>query len=470
MTPSRPSNPGSPLSAHGLATVESGPGFDFVRDVTRDISTLASSVATVRELANRLLAEAQEERRARQGDVEALHDRLAKELSEKGERIASLETRFDSHESQSRVWIGSLGKEILGIKERLTASEELGEKLERSKSNAADHECLANSVVALRAEVARDRATTEVGLKAAALAHELRGLEARVDSLQRSAESTRQTLSSDLASLETRVDASAKDADLQSLDRKTVEIDRLLRLATEELGNKSTVASLKSVSDRLTKLTMDVQANQIRWRAELDALMLKSDSNEKGLSKAERQIETERDRSSNCFVSLEKELQLRATCAEADKLARRLSGAEEQLQKLAIEEVEHLRARTKALETEMAKKFDADDAIKQGRLVTDLGSELDNLKKRTHQQGTSLERMDLEMHETMSKLEAAARRADELQADLERKVDTGTVQAEVEENLRGYYKRDEVDGLLSRVWWRMGDIAKGSGARPSTRA
>ncbi|CAE7336878.1 unnamed protein product, partial [Symbiodinium necroappetens] len=188
---------------------------------------------------------------------------------------------------------------------------------------------------------------------------------------------------------------------------------------------------------------------------------------EKETQKLERQYEIERSRTSNCIIALEKELATKTNAAESDATNARLSTATAAIQRLetmattkvSSDTFEKLQGRLDQMEVTLIRKADTETLGKAAQQVTEQARQLESVASHVRDQG--------------SKLEVLEGRSETLKEQILQKAESSNVYTVdgVDGMLRSYYNREEMDALLSRVWWRLGDVAKApvSTPKPPTR-
>lgn len=90
------------------------------------------------------------------------------------------------------------------------------------------------------------------------------------------------------------------------------------------------------------------------------------------------------------------------------------------------------------------------------------------------EQARQLETVSSQVRDQNGRVEVIEGRTETLKDQLFNKAESNNVYTVdgVDGMLRGYYNREEMDALLSRIWWRLGDVGKApnnTGPRPPTR-
>jgi len=320
---------------------------------------------------------------------------------------------------------------------------------------------------------------------------DLKMVQTAVDQLQQTTEAGRKALACDLGSLSSRLatldtfaQTRSKAADLQAVESRVSEIETSIEKVAYEVKSKAAAGTVNGISDRLTNLTMEVQAHHSRTQTERDSLECAVDKVEKALAKTDRQVESDRERTSACLVALEKEINGKATKADMDLLTPKVSLATERVEARSLElermlhvqkqEVGPIRARVEALETAFPTRADAAEIPKLQLGLAEQAAKHDSLHSRTSDHSMRLEKMSSEITHHLSKLESVESRSVQLERQVSLKAEAMNhfTKDHTTDMLRDFYRREEIDAMLSRVWWRVGDMTKGrtvSGVPVSSR-
>mmetsp|Transcript_31222 Transcript_31222/g.89491 ORF Transcript_31222/g.89491 Transcript_31222/m.89491 type:complete len:573 (-) Transcript_31222:135-1853(-) len=250
--------------------------------------------------------------------------------------------------------------------------------------------------------------------------------------------------------------------------------DHNVQYLMEEIKTKGTASTVQAVSDRLSGLSTDYQSSQSKAQETREAMVAQLQNFDKAIAKAERQIEADRDRISQCMVALEKEIQTKAARADTDLIGPRVhqqvhdkielrAGELERNVKAFKEEVLPVKARVEALEAAFPTRADAAELPKLALAIADQAAKHDTLSVRTQEHASSLSKMELHMNHHNDKLAAVETRSIHIEGQVTKKADATEhyTKDHTTDLLRDFYRRDEVDAMLSRVWWRVGDISKG---------
>ncbi|CAJ1407503.1 unnamed protein product [Effrenium voratum] len=111
------------------------------------------------------------------------------------------------------------------------------------------------------------------------------------------------------------------------------------------------------------------------------------------------------------------------------------------------------------MEVSVIRKADSDTVGKVAQAVTE--------------QARQLETVASHVREHEGKVEVLEGRTETLKEQVQHKAESVNVYSTdgVDGMLRAFYNREEMDALLSRIWWRLGDVSKApsSTPRPPTR-
>eukprot|EP00441_Pelagodinium_beii_P019200 CAMPEP_0197664154 /NCGR_PEP_ID=MMETSP1338-20131121/58463_1 /TAXON_ID=43686 ORGANISM="Pelagodinium beii, Strain RCC1491" /NCGR_SAMPLE_ID=MMETSP1338 /ASSEMBLY_ACC=CAM_ASM_000754 /LENGTH=472 /DNA_ID=CAMNT_0043242733 /DNA_START=68 /DNA_END=1483 /DNA_ORIENTATION=+ len=449
-------------------------GFAFIRDLTRDLKSLSSGMAELKDQMLQLRADLERESTSRKDDTAAARREMTRAVAEEAQLRANLESNFETFQSLSKTWIGALGKDSMATKERLNS---LDSSMEHRTAQAANHEerlkqidldlqnrCLmteyrqlAASVAGIQNDMARDRAATGAAIDAASreLRKDLRVTESRLDAVQQTMESTLLAHSTDLSQLSDKVEALqtlsknlARLGDHELLDQRVQKAETALQNALDELGRKASAATMKSVSDRVTEMSLEAHMLNTRFQTVQDEHSAKIGDLEKAFSKADRQTEIERARTSDCIFALEKELAGKTSAADGEALNARLTTAATAIQRLesvsaakvSSDTFEKLQVRIDTMEVNLIRKADSESLGKTAQAVTE--------------QARQLEATLSQVREHKNQIEVLEGRSETMKHQLENKAEASNVYSSdgMDSILRSYYSREEMDGIMSRVW------------------
>mmetsp|Transcript_43427 Transcript_43427/g.86165 ORF Transcript_43427/g.86165 Transcript_43427/m.86165 type:complete len:569 (+) Transcript_43427:56-1762(+) len=543
-------------------------GVDYVQKATSDVNSLQDDVRSlyksVSVLQESLQQSIQQEQKDRLKDITRIHDRISQELATEALVRKSLEEKVSELESKTQNWVGSLGKELKALRDVVatldtTVAERAAahatavdlrfaqiERLMPTKATVQNLEKLETDVALLKAEVDRDRQTAAAAVRSASAAatHDFRVAEDHIERLQRMLETEKkqlQQLLSDVGGLTSKLDSveafartRAQATDLQALEPRVYEneraLDRLgyevhakaatstvttlterltnltmdvqaygsrtqaleprmdkaeqsIALAHEQLQTKGAAATLTAVADRLHTLALDVQANAHKAQAEKESVAVQIDQLDKAQAKNERQLDADRDRTSHCVVALERELGTKASKAETDLIGpQTLSTALHKIESRALiteeklhahkEEVVPLRTRLQALEEAFPTRAHASEIPKLELALAEQAAKHDALHNRTIEHSMMLDNQNNNFQKHVTKTEGMEKRADLLERKLSTKAEAEDYHTKTytTEMLRDFYRREEIDAMLSRVWWRVGDMAKNGTTKPGLTA
>eukprot|EP00435_Cladocopium_sp_Y103_P044353 s646_g12.t1 len=162
------------------------------------------------------------------------------------------------------------------------------------------------------------------------------------------------------------------------------------------------------------------------------------------------------------------EIATKTSAAETDAVSARVSTASNAIQRLetlattkvSTDTFERLQARIDTMEVSVIRKADSETLGKVAQAVTE--------------QARQLETVSSQVRDQNGRVEVIEGRTETLKDQLFNKAESNNVYSVdgVDGMLRGYYNREEMDALLSRIWWRLGDVGKApnnTGPRPPTR-
>lgn len=487
-------------------------GLDWVRNLVRDIKELQIRVTALQEGTTRLstdLSREQTSRLADVGNLHSLHERLSEELRAQAEgRCGGLETRASAFEAKAQGWVAALGKAGMLAKEHLARLEESTTNLKTSTASLTERmvaleglvptNCglltrerdfaeLTVKVSGLGIEVARDREDAAASHRevVARAARDVGATNERLDALQNESEVSKATLTSSIVNMKSNIDAlqtfaqsRASATDFQALEFRVRELVDYTHVSlTEQVNSKASTAHAQELSDRLAQLVSEAQRDRQAAQAEARATRQEQGALGGRLGKAERLIEADREASSNCYNALEKELATKTSRVESEALSSRLRANEDIVASLCAtmetkassQEQANLHLRVDALQASVVLKAEAEEVAALGLASAQQGAHLELLHKIGNDHAAQLGRLDSVAGERGAQLDAVDGRTVTLEAQVSKKAEwtevyskdgTGVV-------LQDFYRKEEVDALLHRVWWRVGDMSKG---RPVTRA
>jgi len=481
-------------------TPMSDSGVEYIRGVDKEIKCLKDEVAGLQEVANRLRADIVLESKLRGGDVSTLQHKLSSDLAAEISKLRTeSEKRFEDLEAQTKKWAGALGQEIVALKPRLDALEaanlERKEEIEktgerclqlekvvptlRAETSAVD-EKFTTFIAALKAQADADRETASSAVRTASAkaSQDFTRAEERIDALTHATEATKKALTMDISGISTKLEGveafaytRAKAADVQALELRINEtIEKNLRNINEELSRKEFCSTVKAVSDRVTTLLLDVNANEAKAKAGDEVLAKQITGLEQNLAKTSRQMDADRERSNEAWVAVEKEINTKAGRIDLDAVAVRVSVVEAAIPPLApsiatkadAQDVKQLAARTLALEQVYPTKADASELPKLHLMIADYAAKHAGVVARAQEQHNRLERADDVLREHVTRLEGVEGKTKELQGTISTKAEIEQVYNKEACSLlfKDFYRREEIDAMMTRVWWRVGDTTK----------
>eukprot|EP00437_Effrenium_voratum_P056152 CAMPEP_0181535290 /NCGR_PEP_ID=MMETSP1110-20121109/74180_1 /TAXON_ID=174948 /ORGANISM="Symbiodinium sp., Strain CCMP421" /LENGTH=480 /DNA_ID=CAMNT_0023666667 /DNA_START=66 /DNA_END=1507 /DNA_ORIENTATION=- len=470
-----------PVAAKDPPPEEASSGFAFVRETLHELTGIQSCIAGMKDELKQLRSDLEREQTVRKEETETVRRLLTRNINEESQMRASLDSKLEAFQNLSKTWISSLGKDVMASKERLNSLDSIAEQhstslLAHCAATVSDYKSLATSLAELQAEVVRDRATAQASVDTASreMQRNLRTTDGRLDTLQQSLESSSAALNTEISGLSDKVEGLqsvtktlSKQRDLELLEVRMQKAETSLQATTEELGRKAAASAMKSLSDRVTEMGMEAHTQSTRLQMALDEHTGHIGALEKETQKLERQYEIERSRTSNCIIALEKELATKTNAAESDATNARLSTATAAIQRLetmattkvSSDTFEKLQGRLDQMEVTLIRKADTETLGKAAQQVTEQARQLESVASHVRDQG--------------SKLEVLEGRSETLKEQILQKAESSNVYTVdgVDGMLRSYYNREEMDALLSRVWWRLGDVAKApvSTPKPPTR-
>lgn len=502
-----------------------GFGEGFVAGINSDVADLRAQVRLLQGSVADLQSALHMEQQAREVADSGLSERLSREIAAQVPPREALEKRQDEFESKTKQWIGSLGHECKSLKEQLsvqssllTALQEqqsasqahireldaalqtkfaiaegvvleaklsaLKEEINRDRETAAGavEKCrldleqnIASESAAVRVEVERNHATAAAALEVcdAKIDREVGTLSAKIDAAVKQGIADKTELVTDIAARHERLEAQAKSfvkqcqLDLEAVDSRTAVV---IQSVQQELQAKAAgiTTTVNSISDRLTKLTMDVNTNLARAEAAEAKIAGDVELVNRGVAKSVRQLETEREHWNSCFVAIEKAVAERKV--EAEGLGTRLTSLEAAVSPLPtliatkahMDEVAKQAAATHALQQAVAKAANLDDTAKIELSVLEQRQRIDNMQTQaSEREVAATEKAQKELQKTEERFATVDGRISEVKEEIKGKPDmsqTDRMVKEVTERmLKEFYCKQEIDAQISRVWWRIGD-------------
>jgi len=483
----------------GVSTKDSG--VDFIHRIMAEVKVLQDDMGRLAHSHAQLQGAVKQEVQNRESDVSALHARVSQERAAETLMRNTIEKRQDEFEGKTRTWVGALGKDCVATKEQLAEFEKSTlEKMARQasvddtrflaletampkKSEKTDLQRLAEEVAAVRGQVDTDRAAAAAAVRSAsaAAAADFKAAEEALEQLRQSTDAGRKALAADLGALSGKIDTldafaqtRAKASDLQALEPRVAENEKSIEKIAYEVKTKAATATVNAISDRLTTVSMDIQANAARAQADKENLSNSIEKVEKNLSKTDRQVDSDRERTSSCLVALEKEIALKSNKAETDLIGpKTLNTAVDRIETRAAElektihlnkqEVPPIRARVEALETAFPTRADAAEIPKLHLSIAEQAAKHESVHTRTNEHNVRIEKIHGDLSRQLSKIESVEARSVLVERQLSSKAEVTDhfTKDHTSDLLRDFYRREEIDAMLSRVWWRVGDMTKG---------
>mmetsp|Transcript_56196 Transcript_56196/g.111686 ORF Transcript_56196/g.111686 Transcript_56196/m.111686 type:complete len:463 (+) Transcript_56196:77-1465(+) len=440
-------------------------GVDFFRRITAEVKVVQDDVGDLQRLAADLRSSILSESRIRDNELTKVHDRILQERTAEAQIRATLEARLEDFEAKTN-----------------TRFKEL-EQLMPTKAPLLHLQKLEADVALLKTEVERDFSTTTQSIRtvAAAAAHDFKIAQDGMERAHAYSEAAKKMLASELSTLTTKVDTvdafaqtRAKALDLQALEPRVYEAERSLERTNQELNTKASAGIVNDISGRVSGLTMDLQAHQARTLADKESLFMHVGTVEKALEKHGRQQDADRDRASNAILAVEREMSTKALKAETDLIGPNTlraahdvveSRAQRLEQHIAVARQEQVpyRHRLEALEVAFPTKADAAEIPRLTLSISDSNSRHEAAYRRAQEHGMRLDKFDSHINNHVIKLEGLESRGNVLDAKVNTKAEVTDhfTKDNVVELLKEFYRKEEVDAMLSRVWWRVGDVTKG---------
>lgn len=183
------------------------------------------------------------------------------------------------------------------------------------------------------------------------------------------------------------------------------------------------------------------------------------------MAKMEKRLDVEGSRVSKSVVALEKDLNTMRI--EVSPLPQMVKVADESVTNLLRTQQKHesetqrIKSRLDSLECGYSSKADVTVTAKQAVEISDQTAKCASVEHRTGEVEQQLDALFKNAKEQGNRLVTVETRAADLRSQLSQKAEALEVHPKdcVEKMLMQYYKRDEIDALLCRVWWRLGDTS-----------
>lgn len=421
------------------------------------------------------------------GRVDALRADITKcadDVDAQGRHINDLEVRTKAQSDE-------LAVRISAAEEHFSPLEELARRLTKLEETVAlndkhvlqDVGRLTSSIAGLREEAKRTQASQDASEDR--LSKEIVALQKDVNKMAPAVEFSR--LATKLESTEAAMQARALSSDLNLLESRMTRAEGSLQAATVEMSKKALNDDVKSASEDVAKqlahkasqievqsfrttlenLSAEVAKNQVLLK-DLENVLSPLPNSVQTLSSClktlDRRQDTESERTNSCWVSLEKEIASKVARSEFDMRLTKLEHVAPQVAtKASLQDVQSLMTRTEHLESGLSSKADrlalSNEIARHDELQRVFESKIESL-------GHDLQSCVLNSVEKVSKHQDQF--AMEWQGQLnqfqeEVHCQTAYTREEVDQQLLHFYPRQEMDALLARVWWRLGQSGKPCG-------
>jgi hypothetical protein len=254
-----------------------------------------------------------------------------------------------------------------------------------------------------------------------------------------------------------------------------------MKCIADEVSRKATNTEVQSFRETISHLSFQVTLNQTQLKeieTTISPLPAHIQTVMTTVKAIDRRQDSESERTNACWVSLEKEVGTKVGKDDFQALVSRISKAEHRDQPLAsiiaskasVVDLQGLMMRTEALEGSFGCKADAKAFEKTRLAVSNQVARHDELQSATE---SKFEALAGQMHALILKAESkSSRHSDQLVAVLrdqfrclqdEVRACTGTricTKDDLSEELMQFYPKVEIDALLSRIWWRLGQSGK----------
>jgi len=412
-------------------------GVDFFRRITAEVKVVQDDVGDLQRLAADLRSSILSESRIRDNELTKVHDRISQERAAETQIRATLEARLDVFETKTNNRVGALGKDCVATKDQLTVLE--GTVKEHAQKAAMQ----------VDADNTRFKELEQLMPTKAPLLH-------------------LQKLEADVALLKTEVE---RDFSTTTQSIRTVTAAAAQDFKVAQDGMKRAQAYSEAAKQMLAS---ELQAHQARTLADRESLIMHVDAVEKVLEKHSRQQDADRDRASTAILAVEREMSTKALKAETDLIGpNTLRAAHDVVESRAQRLEQHITAarqeqvpyrhRLEALEVALPTKADAVEIPRLTLAISDSNARHEAAYKRAQEHGMRLDKFHSHINNHVVKLEGLESRGNVLDAKVSTKAEVTDhfTKDNVVELLKDFYRREEVDAMMSRVWWRVGDVTKG---------
>jgi len=497
----------SPKRHHAMhGTQETG--VDFIHRVSSEIRLLQEEIKTIKSSIEDIHPVIKNETKLREIEIVKLNEKMTHERTLEAQMRAVQENRLQEFEGQTKNWVGTLQKDVATVKNQATGLEtSVGERVAEHKAQVAHDEkrfwaleqelpkkSTLAQLQALEAEVSHFRTSTHreiasvntaIQTTAASATHDFKTAQEHVGRLSTVVDDNKKALLADISVLARKLDGveaftqtRAKATDLQALEPRVFDAEKSIDRMGQDLSTKACGQEMQAISGRLSSLTMDIQANQARSQADKEVVLAQVASMESGLEKAHRQLDLDRDRFSHHVSGLERELSTKAPRADleilgpsilntaTDKIEKRAMHLEQQISASRHESTQELlpfKTRLEGLEAAFPSRADVADVQRLTLSISDSNARHEASWRRAQEHGLRIDKMEGSINNHALKHEALESRSNSLHQAISKKADCTEhfTKDNTNELLKDFYRKEEVDALLSRVWWRVGDMTKG---------
>lgn len=392
----------------------------------------------------------------------SLSTRMQAQIQELAERQAAMESKC--------VQADEFARQITRLEESAAV---------KDKSDQADFGRLSSTLACLREEIRHSRASQEAAEDR--FQKETQLLQKDINKMATAADLSQVSVKCE--TLEAHMYERALAAEVSALEARLAGTEASIQAATVEIM-RSVSDELQPVRQSISNLSTEAGRTQASLHA-LDAIVAPLPQSIKAVSSSvkslERRHESESDRTNTCWISLQNELASKVARSEFDPLGTRLDKVEQsnlvhltnakangQQLKIATSRIDALdttcNAKADCKTLENVKSILTNQAARQNELQGMTESKIESLSSQMHTFVTkSLERMNKQHTTLVDDVQGQLKQLqDEFHADP--CGDKICTKAFMEQELLQFYPRHEMDALLARVWWRLGQTGKVVGA------
>jgi len=458
-------------------------------DVSAQLRALQEEVSSLRSKTASVVDGLEKERKLRESDVHQLHDRLSQE------RVADMTTNAQSQvefENRTKTWVEAFVKGGLAMSERvnqlppsqlLTSSGSPTSPVSFLEQRLQDLEAKAK---AWAISVKQDCMALDDRIRSLDASHtaDLRTLDNEMGCLKRS-------LAGDIAAWGPSIEAVLKNNALQATEASSGRFRGVM--------SPSPASAVPPEVSPAPVIAID----QSPWNdAEKAAVARQLVTLEVGLMQAERQQAADRERAVNLMASFEQELARKLDKEDQldkpgtfasfrERTENSISALQQDIQvahrgmmEVQVNQPDLLaiRRRVEALETVFPSRADAQEVSKmqlglseastkvhehasQLRVLCATVAEHDTWYRQAQDHSVSLRTLDGKAHDHTSKLLSIEARAAALESEMRTKADASQHYTKdftadlIKDLIKDFYRRDEIDTMFSKVWWRTPDVA-----------